>query len=62
MGEFEAVDEAGLLMQAAEVTNQVDDGVLFLVGFIEQGVIEVIEGLFNLVSVVGAHVLVIGIV
>ena len=62
MGEFEGGDEAGLLVQAAEVTDKVDDGVLFLEGFIGQGVIEVIEGLFNLAGVVGAHVLVISIV
>ena len=62
MGEFEGGDEAGLLVQAAEVTGQVDDGILFLEGFIGQGVIEVIEGLFDLVRIVGADVLVIGIV
>ena len=48
MGKFECGDEAGLLVQAAEVTGQVDDGVLFLEGFIGQSIIEVIEGLFNL--------------
>ena len=37
MGEFEGSDEAGLLVQAAEVTDKVDDGVLFLEGFIGQG-------------------------
>lgn len=62
MGEFEGGDEAGLLVEAAEVTYKVDNGVLFLEGFIGQGVIEVIESLFDLVGVVGAHVLVIGIV
>ena len=62
MGEFEGGDEAGLLVQAAEVTDQIDDCILFLEGFIGQGVIEVIEGLFDLVGIVGAHVLVIGIV
>ena len=62
MGEFEGGDEAGLLVQAAEITGQVDDGILFLEGFIGQGVIEVIEGLFNLVGIVGTDVLVIGIV
>ena len=62
MGEFEGGDEAGLLVQAAEVTNKVDDGVLFFEGFIRQGVIEVVESLFDLVGIVGAHVLVIGIV
>jgi len=30
VGEFESGDEAGLLVQAAEVTDKVDDGVLFL--------------------------------
>ena len=62
MGEFEGGDEAGLLVQAAEVTDKVDDGVLFFEGFIGQGVIEVVEGLFDLVGIVGADVLVIGIV
>ena len=54
--------EAGLLVQAAEVTGQVNDGVLFLEGFVGQGIIEVVEGLFDLVGIVGADVLVIGIV
>ena len=62
MGEFEGGDEAGLLVQAAEVTNKVDDGVLFFEGFIGQDVIEFIKGLFDLVGVVGADVLIIGIV
>ena len=62
MGEFEAIHKAGLLVQAAEVTDKVDDGVLLLKGFIGQGVIEVVEGLFDLVSIVGADMLVIGIV
>ena len=51
MGEFEGGDEAGLLVQAAEVAGQIDDGVLFLEGFIGQGVIEIIEGLVNHVGV-----------
>ena len=59
MGEFEGGDEAGLLVQAAEVTGQVDDGVLFFKGFIGQGVIEVVEGLFDFVGIFGAGVLVI---
>ena len=42
MGEFEGGDEAGLLVQTAEVTGQIDDGVLFFQGFIGQGIIEVI--------------------
>ena len=33
MGEFEGGDEAGLLVQAAEVTDKVDDVVLLLEGF-----------------------------
>ena len=37
MGEFKGGDEAGLLVQAAEVTDKVDDGVLFLEGFIGLG-------------------------
>lgn len=62
MGEFKGSDEAGLLVQAAEVTDKVDDSILFLEGFIGQGIIEVIEGLFDLFGIVGADVLVIGIV
>ena len=62
MGEFESVHKAGLLVQAAEVTDKVDDSILFLEGFIGQGIIEVVEGLFDLVGIVGADVLVIGIV
>ena len=62
VGEFEGGDEAGLLMQAAEVTDKVYNCILFLEGFIGQGVIEVVEGLFDLVSIVGTDVLVIGIV
>ena len=62
VGEFEGGDEAGLLVQAAEVTDKVDDGVFLLEGFIGQGVIEVIESLFDFVGIVGADVLVIGIV
>ena len=37
MGEFKGGDEAGLLVQAAEVTDKVDDGVLFFEGFIGLG-------------------------
>ena len=62
MGEFEGGDEAGLLVQAAEVTDKVDNGILFLEGFIGQGVIEVIESLFDLVGIVGADMFVISIV
>ena len=62
MGEFEGSDEAGLLVHAAEVTDQIDDGILFFKGFIGQGIIEVIEGLFDLVGIISADVLVIGIV
>ena len=51
MGEFEGSDKAGLLVEAAEVAGEIDDGVLFFEGFVGQGVIEVIEGLFDLVSV-----------
>ena len=62
VGEFKGGDEAGLLVQAAEVTGQVDDSVLFLKGFIGQGVIEFVESQFDLVGVVGTHVLTVGIV
>ena len=62
MGEFECGNEAGLLVETAEVTDKVDDGVFFLEGFIGQGVIEVVEGLFDLVGVVGAHMLIVGII
>ena len=51
MGEFEGSDEARLLVETAEVTDQIDNGVLFLKGFIGQGVIEVVESLFDLVCV-----------
>lgn len=52
MGEFEGSDEAGLSVQAAEVTAQIDidDGILFLEGFIRQGVIDIVENLFALVG------------
>ena len=33
MGEFKGGDKAGLLVQAEEVTDKIDDGVLFLKGF-----------------------------
>lgn len=62
VGEFKGGDEAGLLVQAAKVTDKVDNSVLFLEGFIGQGVIEVVEGLFDFVRIIGADVLVIGIV
>ena len=62
MGEFKGGDEAGLLVQTAKVAGQVDDGILFLEGFIGQGVIEFVECLFDLVGIVCADMLVIGIV
>ena len=37
MDEFEGSGEAGLLVQAAEVTDKVDDSALFLKEFIGQG-------------------------
>ena len=37
MGEFESIYKAGLLVQAAQVTDEFYDGVLFLEGFIGQG-------------------------
>ena len=46
-----AGDEAGLLVEAAEVTGQIDDGVLFFEGFIGQGVIEVVKGQLDFVRV-----------
>ena len=46
MGEFESMNKAGLLVQSAEVTDQIDDGVLFFEGFIGQGLVEGIESLF----------------
>lgn len=33
VGEFEAINKAGLLVQAAAVTDKVDDNILFLEGF-----------------------------
>ena len=62
MGEFEGGDEAGLLVETAEVTDKIDDCVLFFEGFIGQGVIEVVEGLFDLVGIVCTDVLIVGIV
>ena len=62
MGEFEGGDEAGLLVQAAKVTDQIYNSGLFLESFSGEGIIKVVEGLFDLIGVVGAHVLVIGIV
>lgn len=47
MGEFEGGDEAGLLVQAAEVADQVDDCVLFLEGFIRQSAIKAIKVFCN---------------
>ena len=38
MGEFEGGDEAGLLVETAEVTDKVDDGVLLFEGFIGRSV------------------------
>ena len=61
-GKFEGGDEAGLLVQATEVADQIYNGVLFLERLIGQGVIKVVEGLFDLVRIVGADVFVIGIV
>lgn len=60
VGEFEGGDEAGLLVQAAEVTDQIDNDILFLEGFIGQGVIEVVKGLLDLLGVLVAVQLVIG--
>ena len=47
VGEFECGGEAGLLVQAAEVADQVDDCVLFLEGFIRQGAIKAIKVFCN---------------
>ena len=41
MGEFEAIHKAGLLVQAAEVADQVDDCVLFLEGFADHNLIDI---------------------
>ena len=62
VGEFEGGDEAGLLVQTAEIADQINDCVLFFERFVGQGVIEVIEGLFDLVGIVGTDVLIVGIV
>ena len=60
--EADAVDEAGLLVQAAEVTDSIDDFILFLEGFTGHRVVEFIKCLFNLLGIVGADMFVIGIV
>ena len=64
MGEFEAeadaVDEAGLLVEATEAAGGVDDLILFLEGFAGHGLIEHVEGLLDLVGVLVAVQLVVG--
>ena len=57
---MDAVDEAGLLVQATEAAGGVDDLVFFLEGFAGHGVIEFIKGLLDLVGVLIAVQLVIG--
>ena len=47
-GKLEAVHKAGLLVQAAKVAGQIDDGVLFLESFIGESIIKIAEGLFDL--------------
>lgn len=49
---MDAVGEAGLLVQAAEAADGVDDFVFFLEGFTSHGLVKVIEGLLDLVGVV----------
>ena len=60
--EADAVDEAGLLVQAAEVTDSIDDFILFFEGFTGRRVVEIIKYLFNLVGIVCRDMFVIGIV
>ena len=58
MGEFEAeadaVDEAGLLVEATEAAGGVDDLIFFLEGFAGNGLIKLIKGLLDLVGVLRA--------
>ena len=64
MGEFqaeaEAVDEAGLLVEAAEAAGGVDDLIFFLEGFAGHGLIQIVKGLLDLVGICIAVQLVIG--
>ena len=66
MGEFEAeaeaVDEAGLLVEATEVADHVDDFVFLLESFTGHRVVEFIKCLFDLIGIVGTDMFVIGIV
>ena len=55
-----AVDEAGLLVEATEVADGVDDLIFFLKGFAGHGLIEFVEGLLDLVGVCIAVQFVIG--
>ena len=52
MGEFESINKAGLLVQAAEATDSVDDLILFLEGFSGHRVVEFIEGLLDFIGIV----------
>ena len=66
LGEFEAeadtINETGLLVQAAETAYGVDDFVFLFEGFAGHRLVEFIKRLFNLLSIIGADMFVIGIV
>ena len=56
----EAINEAGLLVKAAEAAGGVDDLIFFLEGFAGHRLIEFVEGLLDLIGIGIAVQLVIG--
>ena len=60
--EADTVDEAGLLVEATEVADRVDDFVFLLESFTGHRVVEFIKCLFDLIGIVGTDMFVIGIV
>ena len=58
----EAVDEAGLLVEATEVADRVDDFVFLFEGFAGHRLVEFVKRLFYLLGIVGTDMFVIGIV
>ena len=59
---MEAGGKAGVLVQAAEGTDEVNDLVFFLGGFSERDVTEVIKGLLNLVGIVRVNLIIVDVV
>lgn len=57
---FDAVDEAGLLVEATEAAGGVDNIIFFLEGFAGHGLIKFVEDLLDLVGVCITVQLVIG--